>query len=296
MKKIIIDTDIGDDADDVLALAYALTLKEIDLLGVTTVFKNSHQRAQMASHLLALAGRTDVPVRAGEGHSYNKRNLIDETPCQFQTMMDQYDVSGETALSFYQKTLQKQRVSIVAIGPLTNLAKLIEASPELINNIDEIILMGGCYYRHVNEWNIVCDPEAADIVFRSGIPLIGVGLDVTTRCQFDSSYLDVARRNANTPLKKLLLQSCDAWFEHSGFTPILHDPLAIHALTRQEVIGFTPEHVNVELSGQYTRGMTVCGEEGIWGREADNPNITVASTIDGDAFTQHFLDTVFIQS
>ncbi|MEH6533602.1 MAG: nucleoside hydrolase [Photobacterium frigidiphilum] len=301
MKKIIIDTDIGDDADDILALAYALKCPRLELLGVTTVFKNTLQRAQMAQHLLALSGREDVPIHAGEGHSLKTKNAVEEKPCQFQQVMASYPVSSVSALDFYEQVLSNksasiEKVSIVAIGPLTNLAQLISQKPHLIKNIEQIVLMGGCYYRHVNEWNIVCDPEAADIVFNSGIPIVAVGLDVTTKCQFTHHHLEQAKLHADTPLKQLLLDSCDAWFEHSGFTPILHDPLAIHALVNPSSIQFTAEKIQVELKGEHTRGMTVCSEDGIWGRVSDSPNAQIASNLNYEEFTHHFLNEIFIQS
>ncbi|OED63303.1 hypothetical protein A143_12900 [Vibrio splendidus ZS-139] len=297
MEKIIVDTDIGDDADDILAIAYALKCKNLDLLGVTTVYKNTLRRAQMAKHLFALAGREDIPVYAGECHSLKKKNAIEEIPCQFQDVMASYPVSDVSALDFYQKVLSnEEKITIVAIGPLTNIANLITKHSGLIHNIKQIVLMGGCYYRHVNEWNIVCDPEAADIVFRSGVPIVAAGLDVTTKCQFSSNHLEQARQHANTPIKKLLLESCDAWRDHSGFSPILHDPLAIELLANPDSIEFSFEKVQVELKGEHTRGMTVCSEDGIWGRINDTPNVQVACKLDYERFTKHFLKEVFIQS
>ncbi|MDE1230085.1 nucleoside hydrolase [Vibrio aestuarianus] len=293
MRNIIIDTDIGDDADDILALALALKSSELNIVGVTTVFKNTQLRAKMAKHVLALAERQDIPVFAGHPHSILGENDCTEVPCQYQSEMSNYSVPEVHAVQYIADVLSTQKVTLVAIGPLTNIADLIVKHPECLKNIEELVVMGGCYYRHVNEWNIVCDPEAADIVFRSGLKIRAVGLDVTTQCNFNGLALSSARRDADTPLKKLLIESCDAWFNETGFTPILHDPLTIFSLLSDSDIEYVPENVRVELKGEFTRAMTVCTEEGIWGRVSESPTALVARHLDADNFVNYFTNKVF---
>ncbi|MCW8333405.1 nucleoside hydrolase [Vibrio paucivorans] len=296
MRNIIIDTDIGDDADDILALGLALSTDQLNLVGVTTVFKNTRLRAKMAKSVLKLAGRTDVPVYAGCEHRINGlENDNEEIPCQYQGKMDSQLIETKHAVDFMADALMLQNLTIVGIGPLTNIARLIKEHPEVIHNIDELVLMGGCYYRHVNEWNIICDPEAADIVFKSGINIRAVGLDVTTKCHFDGNYLSQALDNANTELKKILLESCDAWFSKTGFKPILHDPLTIFSLLEESDIEFNQENVRIELKGQYTTGMTVCTEDEIWGRKTNNPNCLVAKDLNYSRFVEFFLNNVFLK-
>lgn len=295
MRNIIIDTDIGDDADDILALGLALSTEQLNLVGVTTVFKNTRLRAKMAKRVLQLAGREDIPVYAGCEHRINgEENDDEEIPCQYQGKMDSQPIETEHAVEFMADALSQEKLTIVAIGPLTNIATLIKEHPELIKNIDELVLMGGCYYRHVNEWNIICDPEAADIVFNSGIDIRAVGWDVTTKCHFDGDYLSQAKNNANTELKKILIESCDAWFDKTGFTPILHDPLTVFALLEESDIEYNQEQVHVELKGEYTTGMTVCTEDGIWGRTPSNPNCLIAKNLNYSRFIKFFLNNVFL--
>ncbi|WP_047043270.1 nucleoside hydrolase [Vibrio mexicanus] len=296
MRNIIIDTDIGDDADDILALGLALSTDQLNLIGVTTVFKNTRLRAKMAKSVLQLASRENIPVYAGCEHRINgEENDNEEIPCQYQGKMDSQLIETEHAVDFMAHALMQENLTIVAIGPLTNVATLIKEHPELIKNIDELVLMGGCYYRHVNEWNIICDPEAADIVFNSGINIRAVGLDVTTKCHFDGDYLSQAQDNANTELKQILIESCDAWFNKTGFTPILHDPLTVFSLLEESDIEYNQEKVRVELKGQHTTGMTVCTEDGIWGRKTKNPNCLVAKNLNYSQFVEFFLNSVFLK-
>jgi len=290
---IIIDTDIGDDADDVLAIALALKIESIDILGITTVFKNTFARAQIAKYFLKLTGNSHIPVHAGIGNPLVNNVQLDEIPCQFakEYMTDEPD--SVDALAFYESVLMKQKVNIVCIGPLTNIAKLINEKPHLLDNIDELIIMGGCFYRHANEWNIVCDPEAAKIVFDSGLNIKAVGLDVTTQCHLSVDYLD--QIDISYQENKFLMEMCTQWFDKTGYRPILHDPLTIYALHPENELSFTDETVHIECSGEFTRGMTVCEEHGIWGRTAPKPNVKVASNINGKAFVDYYFNTVFIR-
>ncbi|WEM45534.1 nucleoside hydrolase (plasmid) [Photobacterium sp. DA100] len=294
MRKIIIDTDIGDDADDALAIGLALSANQFNILGITTVYKNTQMRAKMAKHLVTLAGHDNIPVHSGMGHSLNNENTVDEIPCQYRKEMEHVHYDGEDAVEFIAEQLRNERLTIVAIGPLTNIAMLMTTYPELIGRIEELVIMGGCYYRHVNEWNIVCDPEAADIVFKSGVNIKAVGLDVTTKCHFNDDILKSAYEKADTPLKQLMIDCCEAWLKKTGFTPILHDPLTIFALMNESDIQFSPENIQIELTGKLTRGMTVCSEDGIWGRKHESPTAVVATALDYQRFIQIFHSNLFL--
>jgi len=290
-KCIVLDTDIGDDVDDVLALAYALTQKELEILGVTTVFRNTFVRAKIARYFLNLAGRPEIPVHPGFGQPLADNVDDGEIPCQFGDEMSDIEVSSIDAIQFLSSLLERRRTTIVCIGPLTNIATLIKQRPDLIPGIDELVIMGGAYYFHVAEWNILCDPEAASIVFNSGISLRAVGLDVTTRCRIGSDRLKGVR--AGRPVQDFLLEMCKRWFDHSGYQPILHDPLAIFALLDESDIQYQGEKVNIECSGTFTRGVSFCEEHRMWGREVPDPNVSVAVELDYQRFTDGFMSAVF---
>jgi len=287
----VIDTDIGDDVDDILALAYALTHEELEILGITTVFRNTFLRAKIASYFLDLAGRPEIPVHPGVGQPIAGTADVDEIPCQFGNEMSDTQVSSIDAIQFLSNVLESQKTTIVCIGPLTNAATLIKQRPDLVANIDELVIMGGAYYRHVAEWNILCDPEAASIVFNSGVNISAVGLDVTLHCKINSDRLESVR--AGRPVQDFLLEMCRRWFDHSGYRPILHDPLAIFALLDESDIQYREEKVNIECAGTFTRGVSFCEEHRMWGREVPDPNVLVAMNLDYQQFTDRFMAAVF---
>ncbi|PSW20659.1 nucleoside hydrolase [Photobacterium sanctipauli] len=294
IRKVIIDTDIGDDADDALAIALATQLSNIQLLGISTVFENTHLRAKMAKYLLAQAGVHNIPVFAGDSEPGVTGNTCSKVPCQYQEKMNQYEFDGTDVMAFYEKLLtENEQVAIIAIGPLTNIARLITEKPHLLNNSAELIIMGGCFYHHANEWNIVCDPESAQIVVSSGLNIKMIGLDVTTQCEVSSELIERAREKACTPLQQLVIECCDAWKAHSGFSPILHDPLTVLALSDERYLSYQKEDVKIELKGEHTRGATVISEDRLWGREPATSNVVVGYRVDAQQVIREFFDKVF---
>lgn len=290
MRNIIIDTDIGDDADDVLALAFALQHPELNIQGITTVFKNTELRAKIVRYTLDLFDRNDIPVGVGAVTPINNDVDINELPCQFLPEMAEISTPPYSANELFNSILSKNKATIVCIGPLTNIAKLITDQPQLLNNIEEIVIMGGCYYQHCNEWNIVCDAEAADIVFRSGLSLRCVGLDVTRHCHLAPCLQMV---DATNQRNKFLLEMCQKWYEKSGYTPILHDPLTIFSCLESNTIKFREEQVSIELKGTHTRGTTYTGDYRVWNNQPPSPNATVAYEVNADDFVKYFVAKTF---
>lgn len=292
MPRVILDTDIGDDTDDVLALAFALASPEIELIGVTTAFGFAEKRARIARYMLDLFGRIEIPVHAGQ--SVPLAGPIPESevePPQFLPFMEDCAPQSGDAIAFIADELSKERLTLVCIAPPTNVATLLTRHPELKGQIEEIVLMGGAYYRHANEYNFVCDPEAAQIVFASGVPLRVVGLDITAQTGLTREFmLNIDRSD---PRKKFLFDMCEIWFELKGYTPVLHDPLTIYAAIGGDGLKFQPEKIRIETKGECTRGFSYCEEHRIWGREAPDPNALVACDIDVDAFTRFFKTRTF---
>lgn len=289
--RIIIDTDIGDDVDDLLAVALATREPDLELAGITTVFRNTLLRAKMARFFLHSFSETpDIPVHAGSGSPLRQSADLEEIPCQYTPDMDDCHPDSTDAVGFLAETLKHEKLSVVCIGPLTNIALLVRDHPDVIQNLERLVIMGGCYYRHATEWNIVCDPEAADIVFTSGIPIRAVGLDVTTRCRVTQAQLDAI--DSSSPKNAFLLQACRAWKEASSHLPILHDPLTVYSLLDRD-LEFRSERIHIELEGRHTRGMTYCEPYAIWGQTVAQPNVDVARQVDSEKFVQHFLEKVF---
>ena len=238
MKKYIFDTDIGDDIDDAFALSLLCSLAGKEIAGVTTVFRNTKKRAQLAKTLLAAAGFENVPVYAGESFPYKEPFHLfgkdaenakpeESAPCQWT---EEYAAAKyeDDAVNFIAESAKKYGKDLVlfAVGPLTNLARAIEKE-EAVKHIGAIYTMGGYFSKDQAEWNILCDPEAAQIVYSSGIPVYACGLDVTLRCTLEADLLQ-AFRDSKKATNRLLIYWLDRWKEFFGFEKsVMHDPLAV---------------------------------------------------------------------
>lgn len=292
--KMILDTDIGDDIDDAFALAFSLNHKHLDLVGVTTVFKNTKARAHQVSKLLHELGRIDIPICAGEStpfkepiHYFEKDQLDSNgivMPCQYEASYQNYPFSNEPAVDFIIRKAHelKGELVIVPIGPLTNIGRAIQKDPTLKTVVKKIVLMGGWTTNPTPEWNILCDPEAADIVFRSGIPVYCVGLDVTLQCTLEKDYLDLVHQHGSTQ-SKLLSLWFNRWVEHFHFEKsVMHDPLAVATLV-SDVCVFEKRNIAVDLIQK--RGAILVSDNGV--------TLNVATKVNKEAFYQLFKETLF---
>ncbi len=240
MIKVILDTDIGDDIDDAFALALAVRDPGIDLLAVTTVFKNTLCRTRQVKALLKTMGR-EVPVYTGEVHPYHKSvipfskdqgDYATLEPCQYDSSMEVFSSDGDAVEELIRLSYAHAgELVICPIGPLTNIARAIERDPNFAQNVQKIVTMGGWFTNPVAEWNILCDPKAADIVYSSGIPIYAVGLDVTLQCPLDASLLEKAK-NDPQPHARQIAGWLQKWYDYFEFEKsVLHDPLAVSSLT-----------------------------------------------------------------
>jgi purine nucleosidase len=295
-EKIIIDTDIGDDIDDALAISLAVKSPEIDLIGVTTVYKNTAARARLAKKVLEMLGRAETPVYIGCAQPLINKVEAEEIPNQYSEDMGGMEVHTDMdAVDYIIKTVMKSEgdISIVPIGPLTNIALAIVKKPEIKNKIKSIVMMGGAYYFHYNEYNIECDPEAARIVFESGIQIKAVGLDVTLKCQLTQQ--DVERiEHPHSEITQFLSELIGRWTSINNYLPILHDPLAVFAVFDKEFLEFKEERIVIETKGDFTRGATHNQTSYRWGNtDPINSNIWAAKNVDHQKFTRLFMDRVF---
>jgi purine nucleosidase len=291
---IILDTDIGDDIDDALALAVALNSPEIELRGVTTVFRNAPRRALLAQHLLQVWGREAVPVVAGCSkpllEPFERLSGGAQLGGQFEVLDPEAEwQSDDHAIDFLSQAIDVEAepdpanlLTIVPIGPLTNIALALAREPGLIAR-SRIVLMGGQWSRDGAEWNIRCDPEAAAIVFHSGIAIDMVGLDVTLRCRLSQTHLDRIR-DAGTPRAQLLWQLCGHWLHGgrpNGERPItLHDPLTLLTLF-SDCVTFEDKCIEVGLC-HAERGKTIVLDGA--------PNARVAVDVDAERAIDLFME------
>lgn len=300
MEKIILDTDIGDDIDDAFALALAVRSPEIELVGVTTVFRGSAARARMAKALLRTYERTDIPVYAGMDIPFiqelpvRPEDRVNEKgeflPCQYEADMDLEQYETLHAVDYLIQRIHGApgEITLVPIGPLTNIAAAIRRAPEIVQEVKGITLMGGYFHEDIPEWNIFCDPEAARIVFTSGISIRAVGLDVTLKCRMTPEMLDRLESMDEQPAN-LLNRLTKRWLKATGNdAPVLHDPLTVGTLLCPDFVKFEQVPVQVGLEKE-VRARTLIREEAGPGTAV----IEAAAKVDQEAYLKFFMERVF---
>ncbi len=255
---VLIDTDIGDDIDDALALALALRSPEIELLGVTTVFGNTQKRARLAAHLLQTYGREDIPVAVGQQvpiQLLHRPSGVPQAailnPCATSPALSSY--SGPELI--IQAAMAHQgHLILLCLGPLTNVAIALTIEPRLFMAIRGIIMSGGTGGIPFPDWNIRSDAKAAQIVLAAGIPVTMLGWNVTRHCQLSES--DIERLTyESSPQTRLLSQLLAVWQRHRPRwhprLPYLHDPLTIVALCSPELLQFEEMTARVLTHGPF---------------------------------------------
>jgi inosine-uridine nucleoside N-ribohydrolase len=318
-RKIILDTDPGvgvpgSDADDPLALLLALGDPRLELLAVTTVFGNTPPvlGARGAAAVLAAAGRTDIPIAVGMAerldgtlhpvltHAYaGARGRVGSIllPSAADAIVDEH------AVDLIIRTARESpgEITLVAIGPQTNIATALLREPRLSQWLDSIVFMGGglglqpTYGRGnitpVAECNIHFDAPAAEIVFRSGIPLTMVGLDVTNPAtgMVLSSAAIAGVDPARSPVAGLFRAVCQTYLDAPMFDwtdgCVLYDPLAVAVAADPGLGTYTDMALVVETLGQHTLGQTVPAPHA-------HPNIRVMTDVDGPALVPSMLTTI----
>ena len=294
MQKIILDTDIGDDIDDALALAFAMMSSEIDVLGVTTVFRNAAQRAELACCLLEALGQTDIPVYAGIGKTLLQsipdweQVAASHRPRQMEVLKKQQpsiQPRSNHAVDFIIETVMAGDgdITLVPIGPFTNIAAAFTLEPRLARKA-QICMMGGATDRVRPEWNALCDPEATGIVFGTGAPITMVGLDVTTKCVM--SYEQVKTIGAvDRPINRICFDLIHLWGGNNPEPrPTLHDPLAVATLIDPTLCETREMRIEVETRADHLRGSTV--------PIAGEPNTDVCVSVDSARFMDYFVKTL----
>lgn len=295
---IILDCDPGH--DDAIAMVLALASPELDVKAITASAGNQTPDKTLRNvlRMLTLLGRQDTPV-AGGARKPLMRELIIAENVHGESGLDgpalpepDFTPQACTAVELMAKTLREspQPVTIVATGPQTNVALLLNSHPELHDKIARIVLMGGAMvlgnWQPAAEFNIYVDPEAAEIIFQSGIPVVMAGLDVTHRAQIHG--LDIERfRQVGNPVATIVAELLDFFMEYHkdakwGFTGApLHDPCTIAWLLKPELFTSVERWVGVETQGKYTQGMTVVDYYFLTGKQ---PNTTVLLDIDRERF------------
>jgi purine nucleosidase len=255
-QKIILDTDIGSDIDDAVCLAYLLANPDCDLLGITTVTGEGEMRARMASALCKIA-KVHVPIFIGAEEPLLVHQRQPQAPQAAALSRWEHDTgfSKGEAVSFMRALIHKHpgEVTLLTIGPLTNVALLFKTDPEIPSLLKGLVMMCGAFEKDRLEWNAMLDPHASAIVYRTLTPVHrSIGLDVTLQLTL---LADEVRQRFQVPLLRPVLDFAEVWFEHTEVITF-HDPLAATTLFDDNICGFTRGQVEIELDDKNNLGRT----------------------------------------
>lgn len=302
LKKVILDTDIGTDCDDALALSLCLLSPEIDLLGVTCVYGDVRLRARIARKVISLYGKKDVPVYEGMTRTIMNAKKIYWVGHEGKDVVDEdddYVPNEKSAVDFIIDTIMDsdKEVTIIAIGPLTNIAVAMIKEPRICDRVKEIITMGGAakpgtpidlpdgstYYLKHMEHNYYSDPEATKIVLESGAPITMVGLDVTLRTRVTPQEMEEIG-SIDSPLTQSLYRQMKIYSDHvKRFWLYMHDPLAVGVCLDRSLVKTETASVKVPLMPDYLAGSVIA--------DFNNPKgIDICTEVDSDRFLQLMLD------
>ena len=306
-RKIIIDCDPG--IDDSLAIMLALTSPEIEVLGITIVCGNSpvEMGFENAKKILKQMNRLDVPVYMGEPRPL-KRDYVNALDTHGADGLGESflpEVPGYQqeigAVDFLSKALIKEKVSVIALGPMTNLARLIQKAPAAFDQIEELVSMGGSFKSHGNcspvaEYNYWCDPDAAALVYdtlhQNGKMIHMIGLDVTRKIVLTPTILEyICRLNKETGefIRKITKFYFDFHWEWEHIIGcVINDPLAVAYFLNPDICQGFDSYVQIETGG-ITLGQSVVDSMNFYRK---TPNAKVLTEVDVYAFFQLFLSRI----
>lgn len=316
MTRLLLDTDIGTDVDDALALALLIARPDVDLVGVTTCHGHAPLRAAVARSLLEVSDKSHVPVVAGrsvplrrssvEGFHWNEmwghegagvlsdaeRRLPDDEPTRQDAARFIIDAAGRA----------REPLAVVTVGPVTNLALALQMEPGLAGALGPVTIMGGIVERHMVAWpatfetNLNSDPLAAAIVLSSGMDITLVPLEVTLQVYLDRADRERLTRHGGPVSRKLIRLIEEMREPFAGFAAkygldgsnfdertYLHDPLAVHVALEGTHASLRDAAIAVEYEGQILRTIDHPDRQ---------PNMQVCHATNGPAFVADYTDAV----
>ncbi len=304
-KKIILDCDPGH--DDMMAIMLAAASDELEILGITTVAGNQtgDRTFENARKVLTLIKRGDIPLTRGADKPL-VRELVTAPQIHGSSGLEGAELPEADvpwldghAADFIIDTVKaaKEKITLVPTGPLTNIGLALIKAPEIKENIEEIVLMGGAVYDSNMtpgaEFNIFVDPEAAREVFLSGLAVTMVGLDVTNKSLMSFAQTEEISRwggkisSVVGPLMKFFAQANLDYFGING-APV-HDALTVATLIKPEVVDFKHWFVDIETKGELTRGQTVAD---VYRVTKKKPNCRVAMKVNNDLFMSMLMEAI----
>lgn len=301
--KIILDCDPGH--DDAIAILMALKCENVELLGITTVCGNSvlENTTANALRILDFVGYNHIPVAKGCRQPIRRKLVLGTADGPSGLDGSKYLSSSNKsceplhAVDFIAKCLNKsdEKITLIPTGPLTNIALFLLKYPELKNKIEEIVLMGGVFYKPneyytPTEFNIYCDPEAADIVINSGIKTTMIGLDVTMKVLVEKEQYKEFRK-IDSSVGKLVVDWLMFYEKlHRGTMDVggaLHDPLAFAYVIDKSLVKTKEVFLEIEKNGSIMFGATIAD---FWGLKKEKPNVNIAVEVDSNKFFNMLYD------
>ena len=317
VTPVLLDVDPG--IDDALAILLALSSPELSVEGITIVAGNVEVDVGLrnARQILDLAGRSEIPVARGAetplvGRLVTSRHVHGDNGLgNVELPPPSAAPFAGTATDLIATKIREHagRITLIPVGPLTNIALALKQHPELASDIKEIVLMGGSLsggnITPAAEFNIYNDPEAAEIVFHSGVPIVMVGLDVTEKTILGADHLRAVQKTAS-PISELVWRLTEFHLNDRGADGIMmHDPLAVGVVVDPTFVRTEYLHVGVETKGEKTRGETVAARKGyvmefreshgartVVGRQDVAPNAKVCVEVDSERFLDLFVERV----
>ena len=286
-EKVLLDTDIGSDIDDAVCLAYLLAEPECELLGITTVSGQPAERAKLASAICRAAGK-GVAVYPGSEKPLKgpQRQPEAEHAAVLSRWPHQHEFPDGRAVEFMAETVRASpgQVILLSIGPMTNVARLFQSHPDVPGKLKGLMLMAGHFGprqtgSRPDEWNVYCDPDAAEVVYRTRVASHrSVGVDVTTQVQMNASEV---RRRFDTALLLPVLDMAEVYFSKRDVLTF-HDPLAAVCIFDDGVCVFQRGEVTVETRDEASLGLTG------WSSRAGGPHEVAVRVHPARFFSRYF--------
>lgn len=309
--RIMLDVDTG--IDDAMAIVYALNRDTISLEAISTVYGNIDVETATRNTLqiLEAAGRTDIPVAAGAAraltmpfhggvpHIHGANGIGDvELPGP------RIPAAGVWGPDLIIKTIRDNpgEISLVPVGPMTNVAQALMKAPDIAGSVKQIVLMGSTISHPgvpgipspMADANFYNDPEAARIIFQSGAKVVAVGMDVTMKTKLTSAMMDDIALHGGPAAKitmqaaRFYLRAYQAQYPDIDFCA-LHDPLAVAVAEDPSIVNLEPMYVDIECRGEMTRGQMIPDRRRTGTIE---PNALVATDVDSERFETLFVETL----
>ena len=288
-QLVIIDTDIGDDVDDAFAVALALQSPELKILGITAAWGNTPLRAKLLARFLQETGRTDIPIAVGT-EKYPAKGKLNFSQAKYAERGPDRTFPAAADFLLAQIRQHPGEITLIAIGPETNLGEAVDRDPDTFQKLKRVVLMGGSIYRGYDgfryptgkpqpqpEWNILCDIPAAQKLFTSGIPLYVMPLDST---QIKLQELERAKIfTTGTSITDALTVLYHQWSNGHQVTPTLFDAVAVAYAIKPDLCPTTSLRLRVD-------------EQGSTRVETGAPNAQVCLRSDSDQFFEFYMPRI----